>query len=248
MNGKLFIGELMGTFILVALGCGSVALAILYTWPLWLVVCWWIAAVFLGIASSHPLCGAHLNPGVSLAFLQLKAMTFKQFLTSVVAQLLGAFIAGWAVWLLFGERLIAADGIHAFGEFYPNPGMHIETLTTWQAGLLEGVGTFLLMTGIIHISRSKLNKWIQFALIAVTLGTLIYFIAPYTQAGFNPARDFGPRLVAYFAHWGDAAFEQGWNSMYVYVLSPFLGGWLAAGLYLYSQYRKGKPNAFNQNI
>ena len=57
-------------------------------------------------------------------------------------------------------------------------------------------------------------------LIGATVGGLISVIAPLTQAGFNPARDFGPRIIALFAGWGKAVAMKGW---WVYVLGPIIG-------------------------
>jgi hypothetical protein len=54
--------------------------------------------------------------------------------------------------------------------------------------------------------------------IGITVGALICGIAPLTQAGFNPARDFGPRIVAYLAGWKEAAF---W---WVYIVKPYWQG------------------------
>lgn len=244
MNPRIFFGELVGTFLLVGIGCSSVALSIIYGWSLVVVVTCWMLAVFIGITVAHPFCGAHLNPAVSLAFLQLKAMSFKEFVGAVGGQLLGAFAAGWLVWMLFGEALVMKNAAHAFGEYFPNPDFSSENLSVWHAATMEAVGTFLLMTAILYISRSRLNKWIQFVLIGVVLAILIYFIAPYTQAGFNPARDFGPRVVSWLTAWREVAFRQGMNVFYVYILSPLVGGWLAAWLYLYHRHQKGLPNEF----
>jgi glycerol uptake facilitator protein len=71
-------------------------------------------------------------------------------------------------------------------------------------------------------------------IIGATVGALIAVLAPLTQAGFNPARDFGPRIVAYLAGWKTVAF-QGW---WVYVLGPLLGapfGAAVADKVLYSE-------------
>lgn len=65
---------------------------------------------------------------------------------------------------------------------------------------------------------SQKNVYIP-PLIGSCVGALIVLIAPLTQAGFNPARDFGPRIVAYLAGWGEIAF-QGW---WVYVVAPIVG-------------------------
>jgi glycerol uptake facilitator len=68
--------------------------------------------------------------------------------------------------------------------------------------------------------------------IGLAVAVLISVIAPLTQACFNPARDFGPRLVAYFGGWGKVAIPgpQGMGFATVYILAPitgaFIGGWL----------------------
>jgi glycerol uptake facilitator protein len=65
--------------------------------------------------------------------------------------------------------------------------------------------------------------------IGLSVAAIISVIAPLTQAGLNPARDFGPRLVSYFLGWGEIAIpgpRGGWLS--VYVVAPILGaiaGW-----------------------
>jgi len=63
------------------------------------------------------------------------------------------------------------------------------------------------------------------------VASIICLIAPLTQAGLNPARDLGPRLVAWSAGWGDAAFpDRVGGFLHVYVLAPLLGG-AAASLF-----------------
>ena len=66
--------------------------------------------------------------------------------------------------------------------------------------------------------------------IGFTLSSIICLIAPLTQAGLNPARDFAPRIVAMLAGWGSAAFpDSSGGFFWVYMLAPVLGG-LAGGL------------------
>jgi glycerol uptake facilitator protein len=69
--------------------------------------------------------------------------------------------------------------------------------------------------------------------IGMTVALLISVIAPLTQACFNPARDFGPRLVSYFAGWGEAALPgpNGRGFFTVYILSPVLGAVAGGGLH-----------------
>ena len=64
--------------------------------------------------------------------------------------------------------------------------------------------------------------------IGLTVTAVICSIAPLTQAGINPARDFGPRLVAIIMGWGDAALpDKTGGFFFVYILSPLIGGTLA---------------------
>ena len=69
--------------------------------------------------------------------------------------------------------------------------------------------------------------------IGLTVTALISILAPLTQACFNPARDFGPRLFAYYAGWGDVAFpglsDLGWLT--VYIVAPIAGAVAGGGFY-----------------
>ena len=65
--------------------------------------------------------------------------------------------------------------------------------------------------------------------IGLTVTLVICLIAPLTQAGLNPARDLGPRIIAWLAGWGDAAFPDRCGGFFwVYMLAPVIGGQLAA--------------------
>jgi glycerol uptake facilitator protein len=69
--------------------------------------------------------------------------------------------------------------------------------------------------------------------IGLTVSALISVIAPLTQACFNPARDFGPRLFAFLAGWGSIALPgtRGAGFLTVYIIAPFLGAIIGSGLY-----------------
>jgi glycerol uptake facilitator protein len=68
--------------------------------------------------------------------------------------------------------------------------------------------------------------------IGLTVSIIISIVAPLTQAGLNPARDFGPRLVSYLFGWGDIAIPGPRGGFFtVYILSPVLGAVFGAGVY-----------------
>ena len=68
--------------------------------------------------------------------------------------------------------------------------------------------------------------------IGLGVAAIISVVAPLTQAGLNPARDLGPRVVSWFLGWGEIAIpgpRGGWLS--VYVLAPCIGALIGGGLY-----------------
>jgi glycerol uptake facilitator protein len=100
-------------------------------------------------------------------------------------------------------------------------------ITTQIAFLAEAMGTGILSFVIFALTNPKndaMKTCFVPPLIGLTVGALIAVFAPLTQAGFNPARDFGPRIVAFFAGWKDVAFKGCW----VYILAPILGAVVGA--------------------
>lgn len=90
----------------------------------------------------------------------------------------------------------------------------------------EFVGTLLLALVVFSVTDPRNSAgMLTPVIIGLTVAMLISVIAPLTQACLNPARDFGPRLVTYFAGWGEAALPgpNGGGFVTVYILSPVLG-------------------------
>jgi glycerol uptake facilitator protein len=105
----IFLSEVVGTAMLLLLGGGVVATAILAKSKGlgggWLLINFgWGLAVFAGVTVSYS-SGAHLNPAVSIGLLTTGAITFVQFLVYVAAQMVGAFIGAVLVWLTFKQHL-----------------------------------------------------------------------------------------------------------------------------------------------
>ena len=171
----------------------------------------------------------------------------------LVAQLVGAVLAGLVLFGLFSASIshyeiaheivrgtaASVDTARMFGEFYPNPGdASVSVVSLPLAMCAEGFGTFLLALFIFALTEDcnvgRPSSDLQPVFIGLTVSSIIFFIAPLTQAGLNPARDLGPRIVAYLAGWGDAALPDkvgGW--FWVYVLAPIIGSSLAALFFKY---------------
>lgn len=240
---KELLGECIGTFILVFLGCGTVAVAVIYQpfHHLIEVAALWGVAVALAIFLTKSYSSSHLNPAVSVGMFVANKINFLQLLGYICSQFLGAFLAAIILYAILQSQIAGFELEHQivrgepssvktammFGEFFPNPGYQGIHISWWTASALEAIGTFILMFVILIISKFHVGFWAPI-IIGFTIMILIVFIAPYTQAGFNPARDFGPRLWAYIAGWKNAAFPTGSGSFFsVYILGPIFGSTLA---------------------
>lgn len=254
---KWFFGELIGTFILVFVGCGSVAGAVVMDWGLTgpTVAALWGAGLWLAISLTGPMSGAHLNPAITLAFTAYRGFPKKRILGYFAAQFLGAFAAAAALFVLFSSPIATYEsdqnivrgkvGSEAtamiFGEYFPNPsGKELTAERRSELGhgsafLLEFLGTALLALIVFGFSSPRnRGTWLEKLTplgIGIGLAVLIVFFGPLTMAGFNPARDLSPRIFSALVGWKAIPFQAngiGWLT--VYVLAPILGALLGGGV------------------
>ena len=178
----------------------------------------------LGIAVAHGLAlavmisafgatsGGHLNPAVTFGFLVTGRQSVPSALAYWVSQLLGAVVASFALAAVFPDAVWKA--VH-LGAAAVSPG-----LTPLGAALVEFVLTFFLVTAVWGTAVDERHPPIGgFGIgLAVTMGILAG--GPLTGAAMNPARAFGPALVA-----------GSWDLHWVYWVAPLLGGGAAALVY-----------------
>ena len=134
-----------------------------------------------------------------------------------------------------------------FGEFFPNPGGRpftskiLATIGPGNAFFVEALGTAILMLVILGATDKRNTSRpgpLTAATIGLTITMLISLLAPLTMAGFNPARDFAPRLFSAFAGWGGVPFTTNGNGWFtVYILGPIVGA--QAGAILYRLFFRG---------
>ncbi len=238
----------MGTFVLTLFGCGSVAVCVLFDahHGLMQIALAWGIGVTLAIYLTRHLSCAHLNPAVSVAMVVGGRMGMRKLPLYLVAQLIGAIAAGLVVYCLFSPSITAFESAHGiirgtaqsvktammFGEYYPNPG-GIAVVSLPLAIAAEALGTFILVLFIFALTEGcnvgRPDNALVPVFIGLTVTSIICLIAPLTQAGLNPARDLGPRLVAWCMGWGDAAFpDKVGGFLHVYVIAPLIGGATAA--------------------
>jgi glycerol uptake facilitator protein len=253
------VGELLGTFLLVLFGTGSVACAVLTgaLQGLWQVAVVWGFGVTIAIYCSAALSGAHLNPAVSLAFALLRPKSFppSRLLPYCAAQLLGAIAAGLVVWVTFAPflaRFELREGLvrgtegseraaMIFGEYFPNPAVFgtgpeaAALVSPPVAMLVEALGTAVLVLVIFALSdpdnAAAPEPTLVPFFVGFTVAMLISLFAPITQAGWNPARDFGPRLVALLAGFGTVAIPGPHGGFWIYIVGPMLGAVVGGAIY-----------------
>jgi glycerol uptake facilitator protein len=224
----------------------------------WQVAVVWGIAISLAIYAVGALSGAHINPAVTLAFAAYRAFPKRKVLPYIASQVAGAFTAAATLYALFFHIVQRFESAHqilrgeggsqlsamVYGEYFPNPALFgvtpesLSAVTPIQAMLAEGLGTaflafFLFAVTDAHNPGRPGGK--NFAVfIGLTVSIVICVIAPVTQGGLNPARDFGPRLFSYLAGWGRIAIPGPRGGFFtVYILAPIVGALAGAAVYQY---------------
>jgi len=139
-----------------------------------------------------------------------------------------------------------------YGEYFPSPGPLANSpgpysedahkqlnsmVSERMAFFAEALGTLILALVVFAVTEARNNGGpggrLAPVFIGLTVSALISVIAPLTQACFNPARDFGPRLFAYFAGWGNVAIPGPTPTGFftVYIAAPVVGAMIGAGVF-----------------
>lgn len=251
-------GEFFGTFVLVFFGVGAVNAAVITGAQvgLWQVAVVWAIGVSLAIYSVASLSGAHINPAITVVAAAYDRFPLKRVIPYWMAQIAGAASASLVLYAMFSEAIIEFERRHGllrggpsselsamvFGEYFPNPALFGTAEDAWRivslpsAFVAEMVGTAMLAFLVAALTHRHNPSRPPTAVAAVMIGlgvaAIISVVAPLTQAGLNPARDFGPRLVAFLLGWGEIAIpgpRGGWFT--VYILAPVVGALAGGGLY-----------------
>jgi aquaporin Z len=217
------VAEFVGTFWLVLGGCGSAVLAAAFPdvgiGLLGVSFAFGLTVLTMAFAIGH-ISGCHLNPAVSVGLWAGGRFPAERLLPYIVAQVLGAVVAGGVLYLIASGRagFDASAGFASNGYGSHSPGGY----SFLAAGLTEIVMTMMFLVIILGATDKRAPQ--GFAPIAIGLGlTLIHLISiPVTNTSVNPARSTG---VAVFA--GGAALAQLW----LFWVAPLLGGVLGAAVY-----------------
>ena len=208
-----FVAEFVGIFALVFVGGGAIIMAGKPGSGIGLVEIALAHGLALAIMVTATMrVSGHLNPAVTLGFLATRRIEPMMAGVYIVAQILGAVLASYALRALTPEALFTA----ARGG-----GQAVSLdVTTMQAITLEAIATFFLVFAVFGTAVDPSAPKVGGFAIGLTVAADILAIGPLTGASMNPARSFGPAVAS-------GVYE----GQVVYWLGPIVGAILAALLY-----------------
>src|SRR3989442_7013791 len=236
------LSEFLGTFILILLGTGVVAMVVLFPskTPGELIhggytniTLGWGLAVTMGIYVAGNISGAHLNPAVTVSLAAFRGFPWPKVLPYSIAQTAGAFVAA---------ALVYRNYLPAFRQVDPTLERTAGVFTTFPAfpalpgaGFLDQViGTALLLLLIFAITDEfNLPPGANLAPLMIGLVVVVIGMSFGGMHGYpiNPARDFRPRLFTVLAGFRNKGITDGTGSWWVPGVAPLLGGLVGAAVY-----------------
>jgi len=235
---QMFLGEVVGTALLVLIGDGVVAGVLLNKSKAqnagWVVITWaWAMGVFIGVLASLAVSGgvAHLNPAVTIGLASIDLVEWSDVPTLIAGQFVGAFIGAILVYLAY---------LVHWGET-EDPGLKLAVFSTGPAIrntaanlITEIIGTFVLVFGVLTIGGLTLGAdaltgalatgALPVALLVLGIGMAL---GGPTGYAINPARDLGPRIIhAILPIPGKGGSD--WAYSWIPVVGPIVGGVIGA--------------------
>lgn len=212
---KKYLAEMIGTMVLVLLGCGSAifnggcgttaqVLTVASAFGLSVVA---MAYAIGGIS------GCHINPAITLGVLASGKMSAKDAAMYILFQIIGAFIASGLLWVI--TQGVEMDYATTTGANACAPGVSV-----YAAFLAEMIGTFIFVLVVLGVTDSeKGNSSLAGLAIGLSLILIHIVLIPLTGTSVNPARSIAP-----------AVFEggQALSDLWIFICAPLVGGILSA--------------------
>ena len=209
---RRLLAEFVGTFVLLAGGCG--AAAVNYRMPgvlgghAGIAVAWGLIVAMIIFAIGH-LSGAHINPAVTLAFASGRHFPWREVVPYWIAQLCGGVLGALAIAGLFGNES---------GLSLTQP----HTVNVLTALVIETAITAILMLVAMAVATGTREQGVLAAVaFGITVTAIGFVMGPITGASMNPARSLGPAVAT-----GDYA------NLWLYFVGPLVGGLLGVGIYM----------------
>jgi glycerol uptake facilitator protein len=234
-----FVGELIGTMLLIIFGDGVVANVVLSQTKGqnsgWIVIATgWATAVAVGVYAAGPISGAHINPAVTIGLAVIGKFPWANVVPYIIAQMIGAFLGGVIVWIAYRRHFEKTDNADLkLAVFCTGPAIrdYASNLVT------EIIGTFTLVFGVLSMTYFAGKDtppitgptWGSWTVVVLVWAIGLSLGGP-TGYAINPARDLGPRIahaILPIPGKRDSDFAYGW----VPVVGPIIGGIIGALIY-----------------
>lgn len=222
---KKYVAEFIGTMVLVIMGCGTAMLvgcdAVNGGGYILTALAFGLTIVAMAYSIGN-ISGCHINPAVSLGVLLTGGMKIAEFIGYIISQCLGA-LAGAGVLAAIFKLGAVKDMTGGFGS----NGLAGVNGSIWAGLLVEIVLTFIFVIAILGVTSKKANHG-SFAGIVIGLTlTFVHILGiGLTGTSVNPARSFGPAIVAAISGNGDPV-----ASLWIFIVGPLVGAALAAVVY-----------------
>jgi len=254
------VAEFFGTFVIIAFGCGVVAMTVaalpesgrgdtgLASAGDWLLIAWgWGFAVAFAVYVAGGVSGAHLNPAVTLAQAVSRGFPWKKVPTFWAAQVFGAFVGAALVYFNYHDAISAYETSEKIVRGTPDSVPTFSIFATFPAGYYgswpgpfidEAIGTAILVMAIFAVT-DNLNQPVKANLAPLLVGFIVVAIGLSIGANsgyaINPARDLGPRLWAWIEGYGKIAVPGDYGAinsyMWIPIVAPIIGGVIGGWLY-----------------
>lgn len=208
---RKFLAELIGTFVLVFFGTGTVLFngGTAGIGALGIAMAFGLAVVAMAY-SVGTISGAHLNPAVSIAMVLNKRITVVEFIVYIVGQVAGAFAGSGLVFYILSSANVAVSNL---GQNSYN------VIGLLPSFIVEVVLTFIFVLVILAVTGKKGNSPFAGLIIGLTLVVVHLVGIPLTGTSVNPARSLAPAVLV-----GGEALSQVW----LFIVAPLVGGIIAA--------------------
>ena len=222
-----YLAEFIGTFAIVFAACGAVISNSASNGAVTLIGIAFVPGlmVLAMVYTLGPICAAHFNPAVTLAFAATRRFAWRHVLPYIAAQIAGALLASGSHGLLYGRDVAMRV---SYGAHIPASGVSI----TSALGFEVIYGFFLMLVIMAVATDKRVPGPVPAIAIGFTIAMAILLGGPISGASMNPARSFAPAVFA-----GGAALA----ALPIYLIGPTVGAVLAA--FVYEALRDGETHA-----
>lgn len=229
---KKYLAELIGTLVLVLMGCGSAAIAGQYIGFTGIAFAFGLSVLAMVYAIGS-ISGCHINPAITVAMLVARKISGKDAVFYIVFQCIGAIIGAGILWAIASGNdgfSLASTGLgqNGYGEHSP------AGYSLAACFIAEVVLTAIFLFAIFGATHKDAPKGFAGVAIGFTL-VLIHLVGiPITGTSVNPARSLGPAVFV-----GGDALAQLW----LFIVAPIIGGIIAALIWKYTFEGKAAQSA-----